>query len=86
VFEVLAGSCSGAPITCGTEGGAATSVTTWETSYAGPSPAGDPTSKTPGGVSNFVPIPSVGTVFIHVFRASTTSPATCDEYTLTVSE
>jgi hypothetical protein len=86
VFEVLAGSCSGAPITCGTEGGAATSVTTWETSYAGPSPAGDPTSVTPGGVSNFVPIPSVGTVFIHVFRASTTSPATCDQYTLTVSE
>src|ERR1700722_6059524 len=85
VFEVLAGSCRGAPLTCGTEGGAANAVTTWETSYTGPTPAGDPTSYPVTG-SHFQPIPSVGTVFIHVSRASTTSPATCDQYTLTVSE
>jgi hypothetical protein len=86
IFEVDSGACGGPALTCGTEGGAATGVTTWETSYAGPNPAGDPTSKTPGGVSNFQPIPSVGTVFIHVYRANTSAPADCSTYTLTVSE
>jgi len=81
VFEIDGGACGGAPLTCPTEGGSATGVTTWEIKYT----AGDPTSYPISG-SHFQPIPSVGTVFIHVYRANSAAPATCDAYTLAVSE
>jgi hypothetical protein len=86
VFQVLSGSCTGTALSCAVEGGSATGVTTWETYYGLQSPAGDPTSVSPGGTSNFVAIQSVGTVYIHVYRASMSAPATCDQYTLTVTE
>ncbi len=85
VFDLVQSSCGGANLNCG-EGGACTSKTQWEESYSGPSPAADPNSKTPGGVSNFTPIPAVGTVFIHVYRASASAAATCNQYKLVIQE
>jgi hypothetical protein len=85
IFEVDSGACGGPALTCAVEGGAATGVTTWETYYGLQTPPGDPTSYPVTG-SKFQPIASVGTVFIHVYRANTSAPATCDGYTLTVSE
>jgi hypothetical protein len=78
VFDIIQGGCGGAPLNCG-EGGGCTSKTDWEESYAGPNPAGDPADPT------FTPVPTVGTVYIHVYRAN---PAmmTCDQYTLSVQE
>ena len=86
VFDVVQGACVGAPITCGAEGGNATGRTTWETSYAGPNPAADPASVSPTGASNFQPIAAVGTVFVHVYRANASGAATCNPFTLTISE
>jgi hypothetical protein len=86
IFDIVSGSCTGTPLTCGVEtSGTSTADTTWETYYGLQSPAGDPTSYPVSG-SHFQPIGSIGTVFIHVYRASTTAPATCDQYTLAVSE
>jgi hypothetical protein len=89
VFDVLSGACPGTPMTCGDETPAtSTGDTTWEQAYqtAAPPTGPDLTSKSPSGVSNFQPIPALGTLLVHVYRASTTAPATCDQYTLTVSE
>lgn len=87
VFDIVKGTCSGAGLTCGTEGGTSTGDTTWETSYSGPNPAGDPNSKNPAGASNFIAIPALGTLFIHVHRKDmTTAPTSCDSYTLKISE
>jgi len=78
VFDVIQGSCSGGPMSCG-EGGSCTGKTAWEESYSGPNPPADPTN--PG----FVPIPAVGAVWIHVYRANTATE-TCNPYTLSVQE
>jgi hypothetical protein len=84
VFDIIQGSCGGNALSCG-EGGTCTGKTAWEVSYSGPNPPGDPNSKTPSGVSNFQPIPAVGSVWIHVYRANT-SMVTCNPYTLSVQE
>jgi hypothetical protein len=78
VFDLVTGSCTGMPTGCSLDTGTPSSTgdTTWESSNnAGLS----------GSPPNFKPI-AYGTLFIHVRRASTTAPATCDPYTLTVSE
>jgi len=85
LLELVSGACGGTALACVVEGGSATGVTTWETYYGLQTPAGDPTSYPVTG-SHFVPIPSVGTVYIHVYRANTSAPATCDSYTVTVTE
>jgi hypothetical protein len=87
IFDVLSGACPGTPMTCGVETPATSSGdTTWEQQYsATPAPGPDTTSYPVTG-SHFVPIPALGTIFVHVYRASTTAPATCDQYTLSVSE
>jgi hypothetical protein len=86
VFDILQSSCSGAPMACGTEGGSCTGKTAWEESYVGPNPAGDPTSVSPSGASNFTAIPAVGTVFIHVYRANASAPPDCNAYKLSIQE
>ena len=86
VFDVVQGSCTGGAMSCGTEGGTCTGKTTWEDSYAGPSPAGDPNSHAPGGASNFTPISPIGKVFIKVYRANMASPATCTQFSLNITE
>ncbi len=79
VFDIVQNSCAGTALTCGTETGTtSTKDTVWESQYAaGVTATGNP---------NFQPIPAIGTLFIHVYRASTTNPATCDQYTLQISE
>ena len=75
VFDVLSGTCTGSSLTCGVETGqTSTGKTTWEEFYASPMP---PVA---------TPVPAVGTVYIHVYRANVSAAATCDQYTLTVSE
>jgi hypothetical protein len=61
-------------------------VTTWETSYNGPNPQGDPTSKTPAGASNFTAISpgSAGTVYVKVYR-KVAATACNNAYTITAS-
>jgi hypothetical protein len=61
-------------------------VTTWETSYSGPNPQGDPTSKDPTGVSNFTSISpgSAGTVYVKVYRKVAVT-ACNNAYTITAS-
>jgi hypothetical protein len=86
VFDVVGGSCGGSALNCATEGGSSIGRTTWEVSYSGPNPPGDPTSVTPSGASNFTAIGAVGKVYIHVYRANTSGPPTCDQYTLQVGE
>lgn len=72
-FDVLS-SCSGSAISCG-EGGNSSSVTDWETFYTDYRPP----------VTGFIPeVGSGGTIWIRVFRRAGL-PATCDQYTLTVS-
>jgi hypothetical protein len=78
IFDVIQGSCSGIPMSCG-EGGNCTGKTAWEESYSGPNPPADPTDPT------FKAIPAVGAVWIHVYRANT-SMTSCNEYTLSVQE
>jgi hypothetical protein len=79
VFDIVQNSCAGTALTCGTETGTtSTKDTVWESQYAaGVTATGNP---------NFQPIGAIGTLFIHVYRASTTNPATCDQYTLQISE
>jgi len=78
--------CSGSKLTTCTDNGSGDSdgVLQWETSYSGVSPAGDPNSKTPGGVSNFDPI-NVGQVWIRVYRKNGVTP-TCNNYTITAGD
>jgi hypothetical protein len=73
--------CGSGKLSCAVEGGTSAGLTTWEETYT----AGDPTSKTRGGVSNFIPIPNVGTVIIHVYR-KTGLPVTCHDFVLTISD
>ncbi len=84
LFEIIQGACGNPDMGC-PEGGNVTGKTDWEISYVGPSPVANPASYPVTG-SHFIPIPAVGTVFIHVYRASTSAPATCDQYALVVSE
>ena len=79
-------SCTGTLLTTCTDNGTKDSsgVLTWETSYSGQTPAGDPTSKTPLGVSNFAAIPE-GQVWIRVYRKTGATP-TCNDYTITASD
>ncbi len=77
VFDIVQGSCAGTALTCGIETGTtSTKDTVWESQYA----AGVVTGP------NFQAIAPLGTLYIHVYRASTTNPATCDQYTLQISE
>jgi hypothetical protein len=78
IFDVIQGSCSGGPLNCG-EGGGCTGKTAWEESYAGLTwVAGNPPAE-------FIPIPAVGAVWIHVYRANT-AMTSCNPYTLSVQE
>lgn len=82
LFDITVGSpasCPGTAVSCASGEGTGTGLTTWEQSYTGPNPPADP-------AHNFVPIPEIGQVLIHVYRASTTNPATCDQFALTISE
>jgi hypothetical protein len=81
VFDIVQGSCTGSTLACGTEGGNSTAITWWQESYAGPNPPADPTHPT-----EFQAIPTIGTVFVKVYRASTSAPATCDQFVLEISE
>jgi hypothetical protein len=79
VFDVIQGSCTGGPLTCGTEGGNSTGKTTWEEQYSGLTwVAGNPPAE-------FQPIPAIGAVWIHVYRADT-SKTSCNSFTLSVQE
>ena len=78
IFDILQGSCGGNPLSCG-EGGNCTGKTAWEESYSGPNPPADPTN------ASFTPVPTVGSVWIHVYRANT-SATSCNPYTLSVQE
>jgi hypothetical protein len=75
VFDVVSGSCTGSALNCLVESGqTSTGKTTWEEFYGTPMPP------------EATPVPTVGTLFIHVYRANTSAPATCDQFTLDISE
>lgn len=78
VFDVIQGGCGGTPINCN-DGNSSTGRVTWETSYSGPNPPADP------GSPGFQPIPALGTLYIHVYRANPAT-MTCNPYTLSVQE
>ena len=78
IFDVIQGSCSGSPMSCG-EGGNCTGKTAWEESYVGPNPPADSTNPA------FTPVPAVGAVWIHVYRANMAATS-CNPYTLSVQE
>jgi hypothetical protein len=86
-FEMNVNSnCAGGTLnTCGDNGTSySDGVLTWEEFYT----AGDPTSKTAGGASNFnaIALPgSNGQVWIHVYRKNGATP-TCNQYTITASD
>jgi hypothetical protein len=66
---------------------AATGITSWETSYVGPSPAADPNSYPVTG-THFQPVPlpgTNGTVYIRVYRVGPMTSCN-DTYTLTASQ
>lgn len=86
VFDVVSGCSSGATQLPCQDGGDCQAKVQWEVSYMGPNPAADPNSKSPSGASNFQPIPAIGSVYIHVYRANQAAAATCDGYTLEISE
>jgi hypothetical protein len=81
-FDVY--STCGNELGCGNEGGSSNGLSEWETVYT----AGDPNSFPPGGtVSNFIPIPPVGSngaVIVHVYRRSG-QPVSCNDYTLSIT-
>jgi len=74
VFDIST-DCNGTLKACG-EGGTCQAMTTWEEYYA----QGDPTGTT------WAPIPAVGTVNIRVYRASTSTTLTCDQWALSITE
>ena len=84
VFGVY-GTCGGAALSC-TDDGSASAVTTWEDSYGGPNPPADPTSwPVTGSHFNVIGLPgNGGTVIVEVYRKS--GSATCNAYTLTISD
>lgn len=76
-FDILV-NCSGAALSCGTEGGSSVGLTDWEIAYT----AGDPNN-----AGKFNPIPAVagsGTVIIRVYRRAG-KPVTCNSYTLSIT-
>jgi hypothetical protein len=84
VMEVTS-DCSTPISACNTAGDAASAngVTTWEVQYT----AGDPNSKSPGGVNQFVAVPAVGssgTVYVKVYRKGAVSNCS-HQYTITAS-
>jgi hypothetical protein len=85
-FTILS-NCSGGNLSCGTEGGTATTKTAWEVSYIGPSPAADPSSVGEFGASNFSAVPAVGnagTIIIEVKRQAPYATS-CNNFTLTIT-
>jgi hypothetical protein len=82
VFDITS-DCNGSTLTCGTETMADGSVglTDWEEMYGPSAGIGD---AGPGDGASLMPVPSVGNLYVRVYRA--TGNPTCDNFVLTVSD
>jgi hypothetical protein len=75
--------CTGTMVsTCTDSPAGSKGVLTFETTYTG----GDPTSTNINGVSNFTPITTTGTLYVHVYRRNPSAATTCNQYTLSASD